>query len=468
MSPDDQEMALRMLEFGITPNQVFRSPASQRKMKLDTKIKNQLFYGAIGDMKSGSGNKNNLIFEEIKSEIKFNDAEKIYYFPKEKKTDISRKNIYIMNNKSLDIYNRKMDRDFILNDKEDPAKYINPYGDDDDIGPDVYEISIKVIEKKEENIILNDFKNSINNKQPINWLDKGTIIVKGGYWNGTIMLKSIVKENTKNPNKINDSGKNIFIYGTKEYSPITKIVIDKNETFALCGNTNGTIYVFEINQNDKFKWTLYKNVNNHNSPISSLAIHENLNIAITCSENGLCMLYSLPYFQLYNSFIIGKDDADVKNDEEIFGPDVVLISDSPLPCFIFYVNAKNCLYFYSINGHLLKKQMLDFTIQEKSIKIYTDYNFIDYLLVYNITNKSIDLYSMIDFQLFCSIKTENKDNDNKDNNNNKEDNSDYNIVVDFILSDEMDHALILFRDEKQRDNYKIYVLKNSNVKYFWR
>ena len=65
MSPDDQEMALRMLEFGITPNQVFRSPASQRKMKLDSKIKNQLFYEALGDMKSGSGNKNLIVRELI-------------------------------------------------------------------------------------------------------------------------------------------------------------------------------------------------------------------------------------------------------------------------------------------------------------------------------------------------------------------------------------------------------------------
>ena len=463
-TPDEQDINRRMLDFGITPNQIFKSNTSQRKMKLDQKIKNKLFFNTIENKKSGNDKTDNLIFEEIKYQINFFDAEKIYYFPKDKKSDNYRKNLYIMNNKYLNIYSRKMDKDIILSDKVDYN--ISPLLEDDIGQESLDEIKIKILEKKEETIDLTDFKYVINNQQPINWLEKGTIIVKGGYWNGNIIIKKIVKDNSNNPNKINDDEKNIFVYGTKEYSPITKIVIDKNETFALCGNSNGTIYVFKINQNCKYVWTLFKNVNNHNSPISSMAIHENLNIAITCSENGLCMLYSLPCFQLYNSFIIGKDDTEIKNDEEIIGPDVVLISDSSLPCFIFYIKLKNCLYFYSINGHLLKKQMLDFTIENNFIKIYTDYNFIDYLFVYNTKNKSFDLYSMIDFNLISSTKIENKDNNNKDTQDN---NDNYNIVVDFILSEEMDHALILFKNEKEKEsNYKIYVLNDSNMKFSWK
>jgi hypothetical protein len=455
---EEQEINLRMLEFGVTPNQVFKT-ATQRK-KLEGKIINKLFFNAIEDKKSGRDNKNDLIFQEIRSQIQIDSAEKIYYFPKDKKSDISRKNIYIMNNKDLNIYTRRVNKVSIQGVIGSNSMVVNPYGDNEE----AYD-EIPIIEKKEQKINLTDFRFVINDKQPINWLDKGTIIVKGGYRNGNIILKDITKENSNNPNKINDNEKNVFVYGTKEYSPITKIVIDKNETFALCGNSNGTIYVFKINQNYKYSWELYKNVNNHNSPISSMAIHENLNIAITCSENGLCMLYSLPYFKLYNSFIIGKDDVDIKNDEEILCPDVVLISDSPLPCFIFYINLKNCLYFYSINGHLLRKQMLDFTIRENFIKIYTHYNFVDYLFIYNTKNKSFDLYSMIDFNLISSIKTKNKD-DNKDK---KDNNAKYDIVVDFILSEEMDHALILFKNEKEeKGDYKIYILSDSDWEYSWK
>ena len=238
-----------------------------------------------------------------------------------------------------------MEKDIIIREKPiDPNYSDYLYGDDSNFE----EIPIKIIEKKEETINLTDFKYRNNNiQQPINWLDKGTIIVKGGYWNGDIVLKNIIKEkvNSNNPNKINDNEEmnRIFIYTTNEYSPITKIVIDKYETFAICGNENGTIYIYKISQFKKFNWKLYKYINNHNSPISSIGIHENLNIAITCSKNGLCMLYSLPDFKLYNSFIIGKDDNETNNEEEILCPDIVLISDSPLPCFIFYINLKRAI-----------------------------------------------------------------------------------------------------------------------------
>ena len=59
---------------------------------------------------------------------------------------------------------------------------------------------------------------------------------------------------------------------------------------------------------NKIIWSIYKNINDHNSPITSIAIHENLNIVITCSKDGICMLYTLHYFKLYNSFIIGIDE----------------------------------------------------------------------------------------------------------------------------------------------------------------
>ena len=459
MSPDDQEIACRMLEFGITPHQVFKSDASQRKINLDNKIKRQLLFNTFKNIKDNELNntdrKDFLIFEEIKSIIDSNYVKYIYYFPKDKNSDNLKKNIYIMNNYYLDIYLRKTDKRVIRSDinPEKIQDLINPYYGED-IGDDEYdEIAVKIIDKKDI-FTLNHFKYGFSKKMPIVWLDKGTIIVKGGYWNGNIILKNFnkQKETSNKINSINNSEDNnkIFIYTTSEYSPIIKIVVDKNETFAICGNINGTIYIFKINQNNKINWSIYKNINNHNCPITSIALHENLNIIITCSEDGLCMLYTLPYFKLYNSFIIGKDEKKEKNEEdEILCPDIALISDKPLPCFIFYVNLKKTIYFYSINGYFLKKQKLNFSIKENTIKIYTDFQFVDYLLIYNSKNKMFDIYSMIDFVLICRSPPLPEGD-----------------FVDYVMSKEMDHLLVLCKTGT--NNYKLYILKDSETPIPWK
>ena len=218
---------------------------------------------------------------------------------------------------------------------------------------------------------------------------------------------------------------------------------------AICGNTNGTIYIFKINEFNKLNWSIYKNINDHNSPITSIAIHENLNIAITCSKEGLCMLYTLPYFKLYNSFILKTSEKDNKNKEDNLCPDIVLISDKPLPCFIFYVDLKRSIYFYSINGEFLKMQKLNFSIKEENIKIYTDYQFVDYLLIYNSKNRTFDIYNMIDFVLINRSPTIPEGE-----------------FIDFTLSKEMDHALILCKTANNK--CKLYVLKDSESQFPWK
>ena len=133
LTPDEQDISCRMLEFGVTPNQIFKNDTSQRKINLDRNIKKQLLYNTLENYKQNIINeveiKNYLIFEEIKETINFYGAKKIYYFPKEKNSEI-KKNIYIMNNYNIDIYFRKVDKDEIRNDikPEQMQDFINPYG----------------------------------------------------------------------------------------------------------------------------------------------------------------------------------------------------------------------------------------------------------------------------------------------------------------------------------------------------
>jgi WD40 repeat protein len=450
---EEKDVSRRMLEFGITPNQVFKNDTSQRNVNVEKYIKNKLFYNTLVEYKKlkndGKEIKTRLKLEEIKDEIKmaFN-PNRIFYFPKDNNVDNINKSyseIYVMNNENLFIYYRKPDK--IINKKEGYEQMIV---NDEGLGNDLYEeIAIKKLESKnKEKINLINLKHGFNNtSQPIIWINNGTILVKGGYWNGNIVLQSLLKEKEKIPATKGSINNTKYIYTTNEYSPITKIVFDKYETFAICGNANGTIYIFRININNKLNWTIYKVINDHNSPIVSIALHENLNIAITCSENGLCMLYSLPYFKLYNSFILGKDDKDNINDE-ILCPDIVLISDTPLPCFIFYVNDKRTLYFYSINGKLLSKYALNYELNERSIKIYKDYQFVEYLVLYNYEKKYFEIRSMVEFELIgCSPVLDKFE------------------FIDFIFGLDMEHILVFGRNDGK---YKLYVIYDSDNKIIWK
>ena len=454
MPSDEKDVSCRMLEFGVTPNQIFKNDTSQRKVDIDKSIKNKIFYNTLLEKKNMKNTETNiktrLNLEEIKFEIKVKfNPDKIFYFPKDNNYENIKKNvfeIFVMNNDNLNIYLRKNDKIVINKEGKEQKKIIS----DEGIGNEEFEeISIKTLESKyNDKIKLINAKHGINNNlQPIHWLNNGSILVKGGYWNGNIILQNLVKDKENNIIKKLNANNN-YIYTTSEFSPVMTIVFDKNETFAFCGNTNGTLYIFRINKNNKLNWTLYKTINDHNSPLISIAINETLNIAITCSQNGLCMLYTLPYFRLYNSFIIGKDDKDITNDNEILSPDIVLISDTPLPCFVFYINNKKTLYFYSINGKLLSKHCLNYELNKNAIKIYRDYQFVDYLVLYNCEKKHFEIRSMIEFELISHSPALNEFD-----------------FIDFTFSLDLEHMLVF---GKNNEKYKLYVIYDNEVKINWK
>ena len=160
------------------------------------------------------------------------------------------------------------------------------------------------------------------------------------------------------------------------------------------------------------------------------------------------MLYTLPNFKLYNSFILGKGDKDNNKNNNLLTPDFVLISDSPLPCFIFYVKDNKSLYFYSINGKLLAKHILNYEINEKSIKIYRDYQFVDYLILYNFEKKYFEIRSMIEFELIASCPTLN----------------DFDFI-DFNLSWDLEHILVFGKKEGKYKLFIIYDIENNKMNW---
>ena len=233
---------------------------------------------------------------------------------------------------------------------------------------------------------------------------KGFYMALGGYFNGNVIVKTLDYNA-----KPKDISKTIHVYSTNECSPITNIVIDETETFAICGNKLGTVFIFVISQQQKSIWKISKILNSHKEAISSIAVSANLNMFITCSKDGYCMLYSLPRIKLFNSFKISKqqeeeeDPNQVKN--QIIYPTITLIYDAPLPCFVFYIKSLKQFYVYSINGQFLTKNKLDYDIVNNGIAKYVDNQCRDYLFIYNPIDKTIDIHKAIDFELVIKSPT---------------------------------------------------------------
>ena len=169
------------------------------------------------------------------------------------------------------------------------------------------------------------------------------------------------------------------------------------------------------------------------------------------------MVYTLPKFKLVNSFKLKNiiNNKGLQNNEYInLYADIALTSSSPLPCMLFYFKLRNSLAVFSINGHFIKEEAIDFEIVPNGIKVFTDHQFIDYLLIYNKKNESIDIYNIIDLKkvMFYEIKNY--------------------IFIDFIFTKELDTLYVLVNDkisikEQVNDNenvYKILVLNSSNLK----
>ena len=118
---------------------------------------------------------------------------------------------------------------------------------------------------------------------------------------------------------------------------------------------------------------------------------------ISCSRDGYCIIYTLPDCKQINSFRITDNlFNENKNDNKIYYPNISIISNSPLPLIIFYIESRNSLSVFSINGHFIKEEKIDFKMNENGIKKYTDAQFKDYLLIYNPNKNCIEVYNIID------------------------------------------------------------------------
>ena len=294
----------------------------------------------------------------------------------------------------------------------------------------------------------------------------GMYIALGGFWNGDIIIRQLIENKNEEKKK---KQKKINIIQTGETYPIIKMIMDQTETYVICINNEGTIFIYTIDSNEKTNWNLHKTINEGQGEISDIALNENLNIFIVAFKNGFCMVYTLPSCKLFNSFIIEENDLNnnyisinnEENDENnnitpiqtpinyinnILIPDIIFISQSPLPCYVFYIKSRKSLCVYSINFHFLKEVFLGYEIAPNGIKKYTDYMFKDYLFIFNRISNCIDIHRLFDLTIVISPPAIN------------------NEFVDFQFSRDLSCAFILVKTNPKNDDKstnKILVLKKA-------
>ena len=435
LSTEEKMDAGRMVEFGVTPNQIFKSDTSKRKVYSDLKNPKHFFYNSM------SKNIDNLTLEEI--EVDFERERPYRIFEQGDK----KLRMFILTKKYVRILSKAIDK--IEIDKDILASLEN-IRNNTNIQKDNSKSKINI--KKKGDIVMPQYGNRLSSIKIYNEYSlifaKGRYIALGGYYNGTIIVKSLDYKT-----KDKEGNKSIYFYSTNENSPIVKLNIDESNTYFIGANKLGTVFIFIISPEQKHVWILSK-VITHQKPagISALSICEKLNIFISCSKTGNCMVYSLPRIKLFNSFNI-----QTENETEKINCPLIFVYHAPLPCFIFYIKNLGSFYVYSINGKFLKKNKIEYDLHINGVSQYVDHQMRDYLVLYNSKDKTIDIHRAIDFTLVTKSPVINYD------------------FIGFDINKAYNHALVLVKEsEKESKNkglgakYKILALKDKNEDLVWK
>ena len=399
-----KKYASRMIEFGITPNQIFKKLTTPRldfeeienknfKIQICNNFNNYNssdFYEIITII-----NNNKFICEDFQY-LKFFEVNN--YYTKFKLFVICFNSVY-----SFEIYRRNNKND----DNENSRLY-------------TMENIIKYNLINTKNRMSNNLK-----KIPSILFGKGEYIALGGFWNGNIIIQKLVKDNI--------SSLNYKIIYESNY-PITNIIIDQKDNFSICSDIKGNIYIFIIDKKEKKKWNIYKKIQNCYYEIISMDLNEKLNIFVTYSKDNICMIYTYPKFILVNSFKL------YNMNEEIFA-NKMLVSFSPLPSYLFYSEKQNKLYVYSINGEKYLEKKID---KVNNLKIFNNSYSQDY--IYLNENNCIKIFSMPDLN---NIHTFNLKPDDE--------------IYDMDISEDKSFISILTKENNEK-TFSIKIFKHKKTK----
>ena len=195
------------------------------------------------------------------------------------------------------------------------------------------------------------------------FIKKLNCLVLSGFLDGSIIVSKV--KNNFSEEEIDteyEIRKSNFKISKIDNSLITIMKIDKEEDFIIAGTKKGSLLIYIINEEQV---NFHKIIHPHTKQINNIYINSTLNMFIDYSDDNYINLYTLP-------------NAEITYSIYELNVNFVLLSNSPLPCFLIYSNQNKIFKCYNVNGKELKK--IDIEEGVHNPFIYTSKNFIDYLV----------------------------------------------------------------------------------------
>ena len=376
---DVRNTLMRLVEVGITPNQLFEIKCKEKYDKDFILTKNPKYSLSKGEFIYES---DTLITKYIKS-IKYNEI-----FER-----------FCCNNKNKNNELKILPK--ILKIKYIEKDIINIFTNCDLF----FTIKISSINDNIEESEINEIENQSSKFTPSYLIsdiippvlisNDNKYFFKGGFWDGRVEISSINK----------DIEKYFNCFYPNIDDPVINMKISLDDKFLLCGTLNGILVVIKIiNKNKNLFFHTYKKIYDHNDIITSIFICDKLNICATCSKDGNILLYTMPKFKLVRCIKIFLDN----NKNENIYADNIFLSSTPIPCISVYISSKKIFKNYSINGLPINEvKEIDNTSYITSSKVIHDLNFQEYL-IYGTNDAFIKIRKFPELNLINSIEFINK------------------------------------------------------------
>ena len=347
---ENKESYLRLVEFGLIPNQIMGKDCNKREKKSEV-LKGKEITDQSGNLKT----------EKCKVHIPNNNSENENKKSKNRKIN-KNDELFILKigNFAQEKITIVLNSNIFLEKKISKSALEKSYTDET--------ISSKNYDKICNRMFIYQFPKNYNDKT-IQIYEEGKSMIVGGYYDGKILI-------------INTEPKlqNTEIIPFNEEIPICTIALNKEEDYLFVGNMKGNVKVYK-NDNETKMWKSLYQICDQMNEISYIDCNNELNLWTSATVNGYINIYSLPLCKLFRCIKVPTNNC-------IY----VFLSSSPLPSIIVISNDKkeSEIFVYSINGYLILRQKEQGNIY--SPIIFKDLNSNDYLAY--ICNNNIFIRSL--------------------------------------------------------------------------
>ncbi|MCQ2820200.1 MAG: hypothetical protein MJ252_23285, partial [archaeon] len=370
-----KKVKLRMVEFGITPKQIFSSDIIAKKKEPSKKK-------LCDDILNWKTKPLNIKLTKTGEDIEKMKDSKLYWIKvfeeEERILTLNRKSDEVNfmkilkenkgGERNVNLPHAKTTVEGILGTQVNPNENRKYYF----LGKSQNYYGLNTATKAPPMVIYSDKENS----------NKLTIIQGGFYYSKLVFTNiefSLFKEIKSNEgdNKFISNYSSIIV--ENEPYIITAINIldskylekDKIQLSLLLGNEIGNIMIASVSDLQKNpSLEIERKLINNSLNINSIAVSFDMNMFGTCSEDGYVNLYTFTTLKLFRS-IYTKE----------FNCDFIFISTCPLNCIVLVDQTENKMRVYSVNGEFLSEAEENSNqYMIKSPKVAKDSNFSEYLI----------------------------------------------------------------------------------------